>query len=432
MNYETRPYNQIIQSGDMLSYPEPEGMPAKYENWVKGRGAHLAPVLITRLGELMKNGEGEVLQNSIETAKDFHEVLGLEYSVVDLDAEEDIRASISAKNPSIFLYRNSEDVQRDLGVIENKNIIGNPTEVLSVGKEILHPESDAIQTTEDLLNATRMDGIPVAPGAVCESKGELDRIINIFDQVNKKYIFKDPTGTDGNGITTDISKIEKFPVVIEEKLDFDYTISVQYTNGVLGVLKEREKPEGDERWRGNTYPYFDSELGEEKSQEISNKLKVYAERFKKHMSEEIGIDTVIFGLDFAVTIDESGEPDLTLLDPNIRMPGNMYLYYQKEVLNNAGYNPKFIETALLYEDEVSMYDGKDLQVILDQQGIGLLKYDEEGQVVGINTDAEGNPDGGLVIVQDSGEEDGNNLAMFNVFGKDEKRTNSIIETVKAL
>jgi hypothetical protein len=416
MNYETRTYNQILESGELASLPEAVGIPKKYEHWVNARGAHMAPVLITRLTELAKEPTS-VLANSISVAKDFHEALDIDYKLLDLVDGPFINTK------SLFLYRNNDDMDDVLKNYPESKLIANPKEFSSLGKEILHPDSISINSAEDLIRANSLDGIPVATGVVVNSREELERMSNLFSQINKKPIFKDPTGTDGNGITTDENKVEKFPVVVEEMLDIQKTISVQYQNGVLGVMSEVEKPEGDKRWRGNTLPYTNGGLEEE--------VRTYAEIFAEKLKSLTGKDPVIFGMDFAIYKDETGNERLAFIDPNIRMPGNMYLYYQKALLEKVGYDVPFAQTVLFYEDEVPKLNGYQLQKTLDEMGFGLIKYKENGEVDKIRTNQQGIPEGVLVIVQDKGtEEHPDNLSMVSVFGGNSQVTQGLVERFK--
>lgn len=418
MNYETRPYNQIISSGDLASLPEAVGIPKKYEHWVNARGSHMAPTLITRVSEILQD-PSSVLANSIYVADDFHEALGMDYKVVDINDLSEIDGK------SLFLYRNNDDMDTVLSKYSNVNLIANPKEFKSLGKEILHPESEVVQTSHDLLVSNTLDGIPVALGVVANSKEELDRSIVLFQDLGKKVIFKDPFGTDGNGITTDSNKVSKFPVVIEEQLDIVKTVSVQYQNGVLGVMSEVDKPEGDKRWRGNLLPFQNGGM--------ENEIRNYAEIFAKKLKKLTGEQPVIFGMDFAIYRNESGDEELAFIDPNIRMPGNMYLYYQKALLEKAGYEVPFAQTELMYEQEVPQIDGYRLQRLLDEKGFGLIRYDANGNVEGIRTNQQGNPEGVLVIVQDKGTpEHPDNLSMVSVFGDNAEITQRLIEIYKSL
>ncbi|MBD3363340.1 hypothetical protein GF362_06510 [Candidatus Dojkabacteria bacterium] len=430
MTYETRTYNQIVKENNLISYPEPFGIPEKYAEWVRGRGAHMAPALRARLGDLIRKGEDSVLQNSIWTAMDFHDVLDIEYKIIDLDNIDLLESRYGIDSPSIFLYRNSNEIEREIEQVGGAKIIGNPSS-LNIGKEVLHRSSKNINNPIELENTGSVEGIPVAPGALCKTKEEAQRIILLFKKLGKDCIFKDPGGTDGNGITTNFEEVESFPVVVEERLDIDHTMSVQYMNGVLGVMKERDKPEDDNRWRGNTLPYRNG--NPENTDKFTREALIYADKFAGILEERFGSKPVIFGLDFAIYKNESDEEEMALLDPNIRMPGNMYLYYQMEVLREAGLEPKFAETALLYENEVPNYNGKELQQHLDELGLGLISYDTStGQPKGFRLNQNGNPEGIIVVVQDPGTDGGDNLSMISVFGEDEYITKSLIERFKAV
>ena len=348
---------------------------------------------------------------------------------VDFNNALRIQVDDESSDLCLFPYRSYEglhSIREEFGA----TVLSNPDPYSVIGKDILHIDLSLAQQlfaseegnsgyfnfnivgeAENIINGEY--DVDVLPGVVCRSRGDLEQAWEIFEQQGWQAMIKPVHGTDGNGIVqyTGIEKVEfengDEVYVLEQKVDIEKIVSIQYVNGQLEVLEEFPKNQ-KQRWLGNRAVTETDKT----TLALKKRIRTITEEYVRFLIDQEYGEPVIFGLDFAI-YEEDGEEKMVLIDPNMRMPGNIPLYIDMYKLRDAGYKIGEMEIVLSYPDKAGLGNGIELQRALHDAGIGLIQYD--GNEVGINTKNDF-ADGVIIIVQDDGE-----LSMLNIFAKDAER-----------
>lgn len=387
-------YYQIVREDKVVALAADVEIPEPYNGWITARAVAMSTALL--------NGVGSLLQSD-QISSMFRQALGLpQYQLLNNERQ------LSNYN-TLLPYRGSNKVD-EYAAKHNLRQISNAPIYNQIGKDILHPPAAEVTEFRDLPTTLTGTNIPVLPGAFCQNKQEVMHIVNIFERQRQPYIIKDAFGTDGSNLINDIGDYSGGEVVVELAVDYLASISVQYLEGILGTLVENPKTI-DNRWLGNSFGY------QSQYSQIEETIKYEADEFANYLHNITGQPPVIFGMDYLVYRNGT-RIERAFIDPNLRMPGNLYMYYQKGLLESlVGSKIRAMRSQLIYE-EAKPFTASKLQYQLERKGIALMSHTGNGYELSL----KGNhPVGIYPIIQDP-----HRLSMINVIGRNQNEVERLL------